>query len=479
MELHTPVRIIFLITIALSYLLVAQDVTPKCAYVEDGIFEVVFEGPEGAHLQPDSLQTTFPEGVKAATDDDLGREIPMGHCVRYRLTPPERPAWAQVRYQACVDEMCFMPQRFRWPPEPSENPENPPSPASATAFRRLTGYADVKTFCAWLDGAPEKTNFISGFFRRHGLLLTLLLMLPLGLLLNLTPCVLPMIPITLGILGAGGRTTRRRGFLLGSVYGAAMALSYGLLGLAVVLAGGRFGGINGSPWFNLAIALIFLILGAAMFDWLSIDFSRWRPQVRATGQLGTAILLGAMTALLAGACIAPVLLWTLLLAAELHAAGQGGGAWLPLALGVGLALPWPFLGAGLSFLPRPGRWMARLKYAMGVVIVGVGLAYGVVAFRLWRAEGAQSVDARTDVEAALAEAAAGRRRVLLDFTGVSCKACTLMEKTTLASPEVKSRLAETTVVRVDADDFDDPAVASLVRQYGVVGLPTYILLEPK
>ncbi len=471
-------RFVALILLVFSYLIAAQEVIPKCAY-EDGVFEVVFQGPENAHLQPDSLQVNFPEGVHAVAPEGLQDEIPMGRRLRYRLTPSEKPAWAQVRYQACVDEMCFLPQTFRWgEAESSESSEFPESPESPEV-RRLTGYASVKEFCAWLDGGEAgQTDFVVGFFGRHGLLMTLLLMLPLGLLLNLTPCVLPMIPITLGILGAGGRTTRRRGFLVGGVYGAAMALSYGALGLVVVVAGGRFGGINASPWFNLAVALIFLILGLAMFDVLSIDFSRWRPQFRTTGQLGTALLLGVMTALLAGACIAPVLLGVLLLSADLYAAGHSGGLWLPLALGCGLALPWPFLGAGLSWLPRPGRWMNRLKYAMGAVIIVAGLAYGVVAFRLWRATPAV-VAVRNDVEGVLAEAQATGRRVLLDFTGVSCKACALMERTTLASPEVLSRLEETLVVGVNADDFDDPAVASLIRQYGVVGLPTYILIEPK
>ena len=89
-------------------------------------------------------------------------------------------------------------------------------------------------------------------FEGRGPLAILLLVLVGGLALNLTPCVLPMIPINLAIIGAGAQAgSRSRGFLLGGAYGAAMAFVYGVLGLIVILTAGTFGTINASPWFNL------------------------------------------------------------------------------------------------------------------------------------------------------------------------------------------------------------------------------------
>src|SRR4029453_1856241 len=91
-----------------------------------------------------------------------------------------------------------------------------------------------------------------------------------------------MIPINLAIIGAGTKgKSRGRGFLLGSVYGAAMAFLYGLSGLVVTLTARPFGPINSSPWFNLAIAALFIVLGLAMFDVLAIDFSRFGSGFRA------------------------------------------------------------------------------------------------------------------------------------------------------------------------------------------------------
>ena len=100
-------------------------------------------------------------------------------------------------------------------------------------------------------------------FEGRGPLAILLIVLVGGLALNLTPCVLPMIPINLAIIGAGAQAgSRGRGFLLGAAYGGAMALVYGVLGLIVILTAGTFGTINASPWFNLGIAVLFVVLGA-------------------------------------------------------------------------------------------------------------------------------------------------------------------------------------------------------------------------
>src|SRR5207253_425287 len=121
-----------------------------------------------------------------------------------------------------------------------------------------------------------------------------------GLALNLTPCVLPMIPINLAIIGAGAQAqSRGRGFMLGSAYGAGMAIAYGILGVIVVLTAGTFGTINSSPWFNLAIALLFVVLGLAMFDVLFIDFSKYSTAFTGGSQRGGIVVAFSMGAVAA------------------------------------------------------------------------------------------------------------------------------------------------------------------------------------
>ena len=148
---------------------------------------------------------------------------------------------------------------------------------------------------------------------------------------------------------------------------------YGVLGLIVVLTASTFGTINASPWFNLGIALLFAALALAMFDVFEIDFSRFAGTVGAGASRGSftlAFTMGGVAALLAGACVAPVVIQVVLFASNLYATGTGAALALPFFLGIGMAIPWPIAGAGLSSLPKPGPWMVRVKQAFGVVILG-------------------------------------------------------------------------------------------------------------
>ena len=105
-----------------------------------------------------------------------------------------------------------------------------------------------------------------------GIWLVILLTLVGGLGLNLTPCVLPMIPVNLAIIGADG-AGRTAGFRRGLAYGIGMAAAYGILGVVVILTGARFGELNSSSLFNFVIAAVFAVLAAAMFGAFNLDFS--------------------------------------------------------------------------------------------------------------------------------------------------------------------------------------------------------------
>ena len=94
--------------------------------------------------------------------------------------------------------------------------------------------------------------------------------------------------------------------------------------------------------------------------------------------------MGTVAALLAGACVAPVVISVLVQATTLYNRGVVIGLFLPFVLGLGMGLPWPFAGAGLSFLPKPGPWMARVKYGFGALILLFALYYGNIAFGLFR-----------------------------------------------------------------------------------------------
>jgi len=325
-------------------------------------------------------------------------------------------------------------------------------------------------------------------FRLYGLWMALLLLLPLGALLNFTPCVLPMIPINLAIIGASGDGGRCQGLLRGACYGLGMALAYGGLGVAVVLGGGQFGSINSSPWFNWAVALIFLGLALSMLGVFDLDFTRWRRGTQAKGAL-SAFVMGGVTALLAGACVAPVLLWVLLLALERYSAGDGLALAMPFALGLGMGLPWALLGGGLGRLPRPGKWMLRVRQAFGCLILLFAGYYVLLGARLWEKEPAGQVpDGWHDSLDSLPSA--GASLVFVEVTGEACKACALMERSTLRSPAVVDRMAHWHKLRLMLSQNGEvmapaggtgqetpPKKTKKTSKLEIMGVPTYILYK--
>jgi cytochrome c biogenesis protein CcdA len=363
-----------------------------------------------------------------------------------------------------------------------------------TVLGTTGGYQSTSEFLRFIKNAESGVKE-RGMFEGRGPLAILLIVLVGGLALNLTPCVLPMIPINLAIIGAGAQaSSRSRGFLLGSAYGGAMALVYGVLGLVVILTAGTFGTINSSPWFNLGIAILFVVLGLAMFDVLLIDFSKYSSGVGAgssRGTFGLAFSMGAVAALLAGACVAPVVIQVVLFSSNLYATGTKIALALPFFLGVGMAIPWPIAGAGLAALPKPGMWMVRVKQAFGVFILATAAYYGYEAYSIFSNRWvdpkavASSVEEQlkagwsSSLEEGLAAAEREQKPVLIDMWATWCKNCLTMDKTTLNNAAVQSALSGYVKIKFQAEDPDAQPAKSVMQKFDAVGLPTYVILRPR
>jgi cytochrome c biogenesis protein CcdA len=469
------------------------------------------------------------------------REFAIGVSLRVdpNVAPGDVIVPARLRYQACDEKMCYFPTnadtawslRIVAPGTPVASvhaeefrgirfgsgeapavavPAGVPGVTAAdgrgrdvdalkalenfTVLGTTAGYLDTEEFLQFIRNAETGVTE-QGWFEGRGPLAILLIVLVGGLALNLTPCVLPMIPINLAIIGAGVQAgSRARGFLLGGAYGAAMAVVYGVLGVVVILTTGTFGTVNSSPWFNVGIAALFVVLALAMFDVVVIDFSRLsnRFRVRESGQGSflVAFSMGAVAALLAGACVAPVVIQVVLFSSNLYATGTSVALALPFLLGVGMALPWPIAGAGIAALPKPGAWMVRVKQAFGVFILGTALYYGYTAYGLFAStwvdpdQVASSVEEKikegwhASLTEGLAVAELERKPVLIDLWATWCKNCLVMDQTTLASAEVAAELTDYVKVKFQAEDLGEAQVAAVMRHFGAIGLPTYVIARP-
>jgi thiol:disulfide interchange protein len=474
---------------------------------------------DGSLLEPtEPLKSVRIKDIFTEKDKDVFKE---SFRAQYIFSTLAQSASVKIEYMGCSQEMCFMPeeveQKFSWAGEStsvqeSETASNLVSPAAASLWQERSasfktvavdsGSMDKESFLKFLDRAhgESQQGGIEGFLAKWGMIITIPLILLFGIGLNLTPCVLPMIPINLAIIGAGVKAgSKTQGLLLGGIYGLGMALAYGALGLAVVLAGATFGALNASPWFNLGTAAVFVILALAMFDVFTIDFSRFHGPTNVnskTGLLRYFLIfgLGAFSALLAGACVAPALISVLLISTNIYNSGNYLGLLLPFLLGAGMALPWPVAGAGIAALPKPGMWMNRVKQTFGILILLFAAYYAVEGYKLWKSsteltridnlnteasEASASISVDEQLAQAMQESLATGKPIFVDFWATRCKSCMYMEKTTFSDADVRKRLeSEFIVLKLQTEQPRKSPAKEILDHYQVIGLPTYLILKP-
>ena len=465
--------------------------------MENGTLSVTLQTVPGAYVYQKSTELAFDGSApvispKAQEHDDeiIGRTAIFEGKHTWRFAPSKvTDGILKVSWQGCHETNCFLPESVTRQISPGSSgtlypPDESASAGSAGLFpgvkieRTAFGYRNAEEFAAFLEGRdPGFTGFAG-----KGTALVLLLTLLGGLALNFTPCVLPMIPINLAIIGAD-TGDRRKALARGFVYAAGIAAAYGCLGVAAVLGGATFGTLSALWYFNFGAALVFLFLGLSMFGVFTIDFSRFGGGIRtpSTARLAGVFLLGGLSALLAGACVAPVVIAVLLHAANRYAAGYPVALLLPFLLGIGMGLPWPFAAAGLARLPKPGMWMVRVKQAFGVLIVLIGLYYGWLGLRLLlperSASSAPSPALTASLTSAFRESARNGKPVLIDFRADWCKNCKAMELGPLRNSRVRSLLRNFNLVELDVTRVSAPEVKAVMTRFGVSGLPAFVIAK--
>jgi thioredoxin:protein disulfide reductase len=462
---------------------------------------------------PHEVKTfTFSAGSKLAVYE--GRiAIPF----TAKLKPGATTIKATLHYQSCNDKVCLPPKNATIEFGVGQAP--PPVPAASGQAGFVPLSAPHPTARPSLFSTDVTATFAS-----YGLGLTLLAVFVFGLGLNLTPCVYPVIPITIGYFSkqSGGSRAYRAG--LSTVYVLGLAVTYSTLGVFAALSGRLFGAWMQLPAVLIFFALLMLILASSMFGLFEIRVPQFvtRYSGGQSGMLG-ALVMGLLIGIVAAPCVGPFVAALIALVAQLGSPLLGFLLFFVLALGLGL--PYLLLGifsSGAASLPRAGMWMVQVKKAMGFVLIAMAFyflrpligesvfRYGVAGSLLVgaiflfasRTTGARALrlamatmllvagaafaipqkhaaEVRWDRydETALRAAAAAGKPVIIDFYADWCNPCHELDRETFSNAKVVDELQRFVRVKADLTNDQDPRTIALTKQYGVVGMPTIVFLD--
>lgn len=287
---------------------------------------------------------------------------------------------AHLNYQACDERRCYPPSSLQLPIAITIVGEGEKVfPTNVKLFRQYAGWLkspygkeQVQVEKAIGVGASER---ISSLINRFGWGVTLLITFAFGMALNLTPCVFPLVPITVGYFVSRSHANMRRLLVEALLYVLGIAITYSLIGIAAGLTGGLFGSALQHPVALIAVAGIITILAFGMFGAYEIELpSRLLGMLHSFAQAVGPIGLGMVAGLIAAPCIGP---FTVALIAFVAASGSAlVGFLFFFALSLGLGLPYIFLAVfsgSLHRLPKSGVWMEWVRKALGFALLALAI----------------------------------------------------------------------------------------------------------
>jgi thioredoxin:protein disulfide reductase len=226
-----------------------------------------------------------------------------------------------------------------------------------------------------LPTGPSTSLDASGFLAQGRLFFAAGIIFLGGLFTSLTPCVYPLIPITVGVFGARKATSRGKALLLTSAYVFGMGFVFSVLGVVAALSGKAFGSALGNPWVVVGLAIFLLVLASSMFGAfemaLPTTLNTKLSQVGGGGVVG-ALLMGSVAGFLAAPCTGPVLTGVLTWVSQTRDPLLGGLLLFTYALGIGV--PFFLIGVFTVRLPKGGQWMEWVKSVFGIALVALALS---------------------------------------------------------------------------------------------------------
>lgn len=448
-----------------------------------------------------------------------------------------------VEYQACNNQVCLPPAKVPFTVQVTVAGVADPAAAaaasddsSAAPAQALPGARDSSSFSTGAPTGGAASAVARGQLEEalaKGGLFWFLALFAGGLLLNLTPCVFPMLGITVSIFGARRKEPLPKVITTAILYVLGICVMYTALGVAAAMTGKLFGSALQAPWVPIALGGLMIVMSLGMFGMFHMQPPAWMMDrlggAQATSFLG-AFLSGLGVGIIAAPCVGPFIVAVVAVVAQKHDVGFGAMTMFTLSLGLGF--PYLFLATFsnlLQSLPRSGDWMVWVKHLFGTIMVAFGLylvSIGLVpdwtpwvlpvalgmggiwlgfidqsagkrgAFRtVTRVAGALALfagvvigtgmymaAARTmtfrdyDPQAVAASVAAGRP-VMLDFSANWCVPCHEMELNTFSDERVVAAARQFDRYKVDLTKYDTPESEASRKRYGITGVPTVVFLD--
>ncbi|MDG5766381.1 cytochrome c biogenesis protein CcdA [Balneolales bacterium ANBcel1] len=433
-----------------------------------------------------------------------------------------------ARVQACDDQNCLAPSnipvRFEFEVGGEEAVANAINAEIFEDYDAAASYSDVSL-------QPASPNEIEALFDERSIVFAFLALFLIGLALNLTPCVYPMLSVTVSLFGGQNDPNLLRVFSKAVVYVLGIATMYSVLGVLASFSGELFGSWLQHPWVLGGIGVLLFALALSMFGLYEIQIPYWLSSRIGTGSstgfVGT-YFSGLVVGIFAAPCIGPPIIALL---AFIGAQGDPVfGFWSFFILSMGLGLPYLILGTFsglLPKLPKSGMWMIWVKKVFGVVLVALALFYLAMPFfsvseaywviplsliagglylgflessgkgtpvfsKIKMATGTlaialgvlflinlqkEGMEWEPYQQARLAEAEARSQPVVLDFYADWCIPCLELERITFTDARVISGTEHMMRLKVDLTHFDSPESEEIRRRFNVAGVPTVIFLD--
>lgn len=433
-----------------------------------------------------------------------------------------------LEYQACNNQTCM-------PPNNATDTLTISVSGKAVTLAADTSETSAKTELTSFE-TPKGTNTqnddsIFSTLQKSSLLLSLIFVFFGGLALNLTPCVYPLIPITVGYFGgqAEGKTSKL--VMMGLLYVLGMALTYSVIGVVTALSGAVFGALLQNTFVILFIALIFIVLSLSMFGMYEFQLPNWLVMKAggAKGGLFGAFFMGLTMGIVAAPCIGPFVLGLVTYVAAKADVFTGFILFFVLALGLGLPYFLLAIFSGkIKQLPKAGEWMEAVKHIFGWLLLGMAayfvspilpkevahyllpvfgiiaslyllfidkLANSLMGFRIFKTLFAlvifalsvftlipsekKSIEWQKFTEEKIVLAKTEGKPVIIDFYADWCIPCKELDAVTFSNAKVIEESKRFSGLKADMTKSVSPEVDALRTKFKIIGVPTTILIDSK